>query len=98
MDDNVELFTEKCKAIYKLTKDKTDILITVIDNLDKVCLSCDDEALIKKCKQAYNILLDHDELKASFLEIVKMKKKMSDFITIVSDGNLAVIMKKNSLN
>ena len=86
LENLVILFKEKCKATYKMPKNETNPIFYVLDNLDKVCLSCSDEELKLNCKQAYNLLLEHDELKASFLEIVKMKNKMSDFMAVVSDG------------
>ena len=45
-----------------------------------------------------NALLEHDELKASFIEIVKKKNKMSDFMAVVSDGNLVTILEKKQLS
>lgn len=98
LDDLVILFKEKCKTTYKLSKDKTEPIFYVLDNLDKVCFSCSDEELKLNCKQAYNVLLEHDELKALFLEIVKMKNQMSDFVAVVSDGNLVTILEKKQLS
>ena len=98
LDDLVKLFKENCKATYKMPKDITKPIFYVLDNLDKVCSSCSDEELKLNCKQAYNVLLGHDELKASFLEIVKMNNKMSDFVAVVSDGNLVTILEKKQLS
>lgn len=98
LDDLVMLFKEKCKATYKMPKDKTDPIFYVLDNLDKVSSFCSDEKLKLNCKQAYNALLEHDELKASFIEIVKKKNKMSDLMAVVSDGNPTTILEKKQLS
>lgn len=45
-----------------------------------------------------NALLEHDELKASFIEIVKKKNKMSDLMAVVSDGNPTTIWEKKQLS
>ena len=89
----IMLFKENCKATYKMSEDKTKPIFYVIDNLDYVSMSCQADTLKLKCRQAYNLLLEHDELKASFLYILKMKKKMSDFMAVVSNGNIAFIME-----
>ena len=97
LDDLVKLFKENCKATYKMPKDITKPLFYVLDNFDKVRLSCSDEKMQFYCRQTYNALLEHDELKASFLEIVKMKHKLSDFMAVVSDGNPVTVLEKKQL-
>ena len=97
LEDLILLFKEKSKAIYKIPIEKTAPLFYVIDNLDNLVVGCTDEQLKLNCKKAYNILLDHDELKASFLEIIKRKKKIIEYMTIVSDNNPASILEKKCL-
>lgn len=94
---SIPLFKEKCKAIYKMPKEKMDPLIYVLDNLDNITKTGIDEKLKYNCKKAYNVLLDHDELKASFLEIIKIKKKMSVFMAVVSDGHLGRIIENKKI-
>lgn len=94
LEELILLFKENCKATYKMPNDKIAPIFYVIDNLDDLMMSCTDKQLKLKCKQAYNILLDHDELKASFLEIIKIKKKMSEYVAVVSDANPANILEK----
>lgn len=97
LDELVLLFKEKCKAIYKMPKEKSLPIFYVLDNLDSLMMSCAYKKLKLNCKHAYNILLDHDELKASFLEIIKRKKKIIEYMTIVSDNNPASILEKKCL-
>ncbi len=93
----IMLFKEKCKATYKLNENKTKPIFYVLDYLDIVSISCQDEILKRNCKQAYITLLDYDELRVSFHEIIKMKKKMSDYIAVVSEGNPMAGFEKNPI-
>lgn len=97
LEDLILLFKEKSKAIYKIPIEKTAPLFYVIDNLDNLVVGCTDEQLKLNCKKAYNILLDHDELKTSFLEIIIIKKKMSEYAAVVSDVNPATILEKKKV-